>query len=303
MIRETSQGSLSTSARQAVRSGITVVVPAYNEENGIARQVAALEEALRPCGWEYEIVVVDDGSTDSTADRAETLGVQVLRLGANRGYGAALKAGIAAAKFDWVVIIDADGTYPSAEIPRMLERLPWSDMVVGARIGWSVADPPVRRPAKWLLRKFASYLAGSEIPDLNSGMRVIRKSLVEQFSHLLPSGFSFTTTITLALISGGYSVSYVPIDYYKRIGRSKIRPLHAVRFAAMILRTMMLFQPMRIIGPVATLVLAAGLVKLMFDVHADRISWADVAILIQGLLLWCLALLADQNARLHQAKR
>ncbi len=202
-----------------------------------------------------------------------------------------------------MVIIDADGTYPGAEIPRMLERVPASDMVVGARIGRNVEDPRIRRPAKWILRKLAGYLTGQEIPDLNSGLRVIRKSLVDEFAHILPSGFSFTTTITLALISSGYSVSYVPIDYYRRVGRSKINPFDAFKFALQILRTMMLFHPMRILGPIASVAILAGLTKLLYDLHPLRVSGLDVMILMQGIVIWCIAMLADQNSRFHQPKR
>jgi len=217
--------------------GVTVVIPAYNEERGITAGVQAVLQALGPAGWEHEVIVVDDGSTDATARLAEECGVQVMRLETNRGYGAALKAGIARAKHDWVAIIDADGTYPASELPRMLEYLPAHDMVVGARTGRDVHHPLSRRPAKWLLRKLASKLAGSEIPDLNSGLRVIRKSRVDEFAELLPSGFSFTTTITLAMISRGYPVLYLPINYHKRVGESKIRPSHALRFAVLIVKT------------------------------------------------------------------
>ena len=304
MIRETQSAAPAVPKQPAAtRHAVTIVIPAYNEENAIVQQIQALEKALEPSSWEYQIIVVDDGSTDDTAGRAETKGVQVERLGTNRGYGAALKAGIALAKSEWVIIIDADGTYPAAEIPRMLERLPATDMVVGARIGWTVQDPLARRPAKWLLRKLAGYLAGSEIPDLNSGLRVIRKSLVEQYANILPSGFSFTTTITLALISGGYNVTYVPIDYFKRVGRSKIRPSHALKFALQMLRTMMLFRPLRVLGPVASVVTLAGLAKLVYDLSLSRLSAIDVLFVLQGVLFWCLALLADQNARFHQPKR
>src|SRR5258708_3927789 len=221
MLRETSTPAVPALSRQNnVRHGVTIVIPAHNEEHGIEDGIGAVEKALDSSGWEYEIIVVDDGSSDATGERAEQHGVDVLRLETNRGYGFALKSGIARAKFDWVVIIDADCTYPGAEIPRMLERVPGSDMLVCARIGRHVQDPRLRRPAKWILRKLAGFLAGQEIPDLNSGLRVIRKSLVDEFAHILPSGFSFTTTITLALISSGYSVSYLPIDYYRRVGES-----------------------------------------------------------------------------------
>ncbi len=282
---------------------VTIVIPAYNEERGIAAGIDAVEQALKSSGWKYEIIVVDDGSTDATARHASEHGVEVVRLDANQGYGAALKAGIARAKFDWVAIIDADGTYPASALPELLERVESNDMVVGARIGSLVRDPLARRPAKWVLRKFASILAGEAIPDLNSGLRVIRKSLVQKFSSILPSGFSFTTTITLAMICCGYPVAYVPIDYFKRIGRSKIKPFHAIKFAFLILRTVMLFRPMRILVPVGSLVILTGLVILAFDLRAARVSVSAAIILLEGIVIWCIALLSRRNARLRQSKR
>ena len=282
---------------------VTVVIPAYNEEGGIAAGLHAVEHALKSSGWKYEIIVVDDGSTDATAELASGHGAEVIRLGANRGYGAALKAGIARAKFDWVAIIDADGTYPAAALPELLELTQSNDMVVGARIGSHVRDPLARRPAKWLFRKFAGFLTGEAIPDLNSGLRVIRKSRVEQFAGILPSGFSFTTTITLAMICCGYPVAYVPIDYSKRIGRSKIKPFHAVSFAFLILRTVMLFRPMRVLAPIATFVILAGLGILAVDLRAARVSLSAGIILLEGILIWCIALVSWRNARLRQSKR
>jgi glycosyltransferase involved in cell wall biosynthesis len=282
---------------------LTVVIPAYNEEHAIAANIDAVEQALNSSGWKYEIIVVDDGSTDATAGIASARGVEVVRQGVNRGYGAALKAGIALAKFEWIAIIDADGTYPAAALPAMLQRVESSDMVVGARIGNQVQDPFVRRPAKWLLRKFAGILAGRPIPDLNSGMRIFRKSVVHKFRAILPSGFSFTTTITLAMICNGYQVAYVPIDYFKRIGRSKIKPFHAVKFAFLILRTVMLFRPMRVLAPVASMVVLAGLIILAIDLRAARISVSACIILLEGILIWCIALVSWRNARFRQSKR
>jgi glycosyltransferase involved in cell wall biosynthesis len=244
---------------------VTIVIPAYNEERAIVSSIGAVERALNSSEWKYEIIVVDDGSTDATANLASQLGVEVVRLGANHGYGAALKAGIARAKFDWVAIIDADGTYPATALPKLLEYAQSNDMVVGARIGACVQDAFARRPAKWLLRKLAGLLAGQAIPDLNSGLRVMRKSLVHQFAGILPSGFSFTTTITLSAICRGYSVAYVPIDYFKRIGRSKIKPFHAFKFAFLIVRTVLRFRPMRVLVPVGSFVIFTGLAVLAFE--------------------------------------
>jgi glycosyltransferase involved in cell wall biosynthesis len=215
---------------------VSVVIPAFNEEAAIGKQVREVEEALRASGWAFEILVVDDGSTDGTGAAADTLGVKVLRRERNGGYGTALKSGIAAAAYEWILITDADGTYPSAAIPELLSRTVRADMVVGARTGARVTIPAARRPAKWILRQYASLIVGRRIPDLNSGMRVMRRSYVERFRDLLPPGFSFTTTITLAMLRAGAQVEYVPIDYFRRTGESKITPMDFWRFLRLITR-------------------------------------------------------------------
>lgn len=194
-----------------------MVIPAFNEEDGIEESVGSVLRVMEDSGIDFELIVVDDGSSDRTGQRSEAAGARVLSLPENRGYGAALKAGIGRAKYEIIVITDADGTYPAESIPVLLHDLGEYDMVVGARVGESVAIPLIRRPAKWFLRRLAGYLAGRHIPDLNSGLRVIRKSLVKRFEHLLPSGFSFTTTLTLASLCSGSLVRYSPIDYHKRI--------------------------------------------------------------------------------------
>ena len=152
--------------------GICVVVPAYDEELAIEDGVADLESVLATLGRPYELIVVNDGSTDRTGELARNSGARVIDLPENRGYGAALKTGIEASPFETVIITDADGTYPAREIPALLELASQYDMVVGARIGPDVAIPMARRPAKWVLTRLASYLAGRKIPDLNSGLRV-----------------------------------------------------------------------------------------------------------------------------------
>jgi glycosyltransferase involved in cell wall biosynthesis len=283
---------------------VSVVIPAYNEAAHVRGQIDAVRKVMATTGWAYEIIVVDDGSADGTAERAAEAGdVRVLRRARNRGYGAALKLGIAHARYGWILITDADGTYPPEAIPLLLERAPDNDMVVGARIGTSVTIPFARRPAKAFLRWLASYLAGQPIPDLNSGLRLMRADLVDRYLHLLPSGFSFTTTITLAAACNDHGVEYVPIDYHARLGESKIRPRHAYDFTLLILRVIVFFNPLKVFIPLGALLAVAGLAKLAYDILLDNLSESTVLALLGALIVWTLGLLADQNARIAAARR
>jgi glycosyltransferase involved in cell wall biosynthesis len=253
---------------------------------------------MQQTGWEFEIIVVDDGSSDETGENAAAEGVRVLRHRRNYGYGAALKRGIAEAKYDWILITDADGTYPSAAIPDLLGVASGNDMVVGARLGETVQIPLARRPAKWLLTHLASYLAGQTLPDLNSGFRLMRKALLQAYLKLLPSGFSFTTTLTLAAVCNDHAVEYVPIDYYRRLGKSKIRPFHAYAFMLLILRTIVFFNPLKVFIPLGTLMALAGLAKFAYDVTRSDLSESAVLAMLGALIVWSVGLLADQNARI-----
>lgn len=288
------EGTLQTVSPVAV----SVVMPAYNEAQMVGEQIERIRQVMEHAKCVYELIVVDDGSTDETAKIARQHGVQLIRKQFNRGYGAALKTGIASAKYDWILITDADGTYPTETIPVLLQNIPEYDMVVAARIGQNVHIPLVRRPMKWVLGRLANYLASQPIPDLNSGMRVFRKLLAEQFEHLLPSGFSFTTTITMALLFNDYRVLYIPIDYHKRVGNSKVRALHAYDFLLVILRTVIYFNPLRFFLPLGGLFFLAGAIKLAFD--ASRWTWSTSAsmFLLAGLILWAVGLLSDQISRI-----
>jgi hypothetical protein len=202
----------------------------------VADQVRDVDAVMQKSGWTYEIIVVDDGSKDDTSANAAKTPARVLRRARNQGYGAALKLGIRHAQYDWILITDADGTYPVAAIPEILARAEMNDMVVGARVGAEVSIPWERRPAKWFLKKLASYLAERDLVDINSGLRLMRKKLVERYEFLLPQGFSFTTTITLSCACNGHAMEYVPIDYAARLGNSKIRARHAYDFTLLIVR-------------------------------------------------------------------
>lgn len=285
---------MNTPAVAASRSELVdVILPAYNGSQVIRK---ALDSALAQ-QVPLHIIVVDDGSSDGTSEAVRKQAVRLVQFPYNRGYGQALKAGIATAQNEWIVITDADGTYPSEAIPGMLERAGEYDMVVGARTS-GVNIPAMRRPAKWFLGKLAGFLAEQPIPDLNSGLRVMRKSLVQKFEHLLPSGFSFTTTITLALLCNNFRIYYQPIDYLRRVGSSKIRPKHAYQFLMLILRTVVYFNPLRVFLPLGALFFVPGLVKLGFDLAHLHISQSAIIAILGGIILWAIGMLADQISKI-----
>jgi glycosyltransferase involved in cell wall biosynthesis len=275
----------------------SIVIPAYNEEQAVGPVVAELRSVLDGAGVEAEVIVVDDGSSDKTAQAAAAAGARVLRHRSNRGYGAALKSGIAAASHEYVVITDADGTYPCHYIPEMLARLETADMVVGARTGARVQIPLVRKPAKWVLNRLANYMTNAKIPDLNSGLRAFRRNVAMQYFAILPDQFSWTTTITLAMHCDKYAMVYLPIDYRKRHGRSKIVPWDAGSFAILILRTAMLFRPLRVFIPVVLLCLLYGFVKMGVDMVRDpNISASALLAFVSALIVLLIGMLGDALA-------
>ena len=275
----------------------TVVIPAYNEVDQIGPELRRIHQSLQGLGKTYEVIVVDDGSQDGTSEIAAQEECRLIRQQRNMGYGASLKRGIREAKSELIVITDADGTYPPEEIPGLLEAASKYDMVVGSRTGEDVHIPLIRRPAKWFLRVLASYLAEFHIPDLNSGLRVIRREQVKRFAHILPSGFSFTTTITLAHLCNEMTIGYLPINYGKRVGASKIRPSHAYHFLLLILRVIVLFNPLKVFIPLGAATFILGMIKFVYDIGQWNLSESAVMCLLTALVIWCVGLLADQNSR------
>jgi glycosyltransferase involved in cell wall biosynthesis len=255
-------------AWQSSRTPVSVILPSYNEQAAVAMQVRSVRRVLSSYDIRHEIIVVDDGSEDETAAEARNARARVLRHAQNRGYGASIKTGIMAAEYDTIVIIDADGTYPSDQIPNLLAKLETADMVVGARTGKEVHIPRIRRPAKWLLGRLASQIAGQAIPDLNSGLRAFRRQCVKPYFPILSNRFSFTTTVTLALLADDYRVVYHEIDYYQRIGRSKITPRHFMDFIILVLRMSMLFHPLKVFVPLAFSCGLLAVLKIIYDVLA-----------------------------------
>ncbi len=279
--------------------GVSIVIPAYNEEGAIKEGVRGVLDVMDDSGLEYEVIVVDDGSSDGTSEILQAMnGIVLISIPENRGYGASLKTGIRKSRYDLIVITDADGTYPSDRIPEMVNECRRYDMVVGARVGEHVHIPMIRRPAKWALGKISSYLAGRRIPDLNSGLRVMRKDLVQRFEHLLPPGFSFTTTITLAALCSSSLVKYVPIDYHPRIGESKIKARHALDFLILIIRTIVYFNPLKVFIPLGGAFFVLGFTKFIYDVYIGDFSETALLGFIAAVLIWGVGLLSDQISRM-----
>jgi glycosyltransferase involved in cell wall biosynthesis len=248
---------------------VSIIVPAYNEEGAIQSVMAALMAQMAQSGLVHEVIVVDDGSRDETAVIAQQIpGLTVLRHRQNKGYGAALKTGIRHAQYGLICITDADGTYPNERIPDLVKHLEENslDMVVGSRTGENVSIPLVRRPAKWALRQLAALVSGEKIPDLNSGLRLFRRDVVLRFFNILPDKFSFTTTITLAMLSNQYLVDFIPINYFARVGQSKIRPIHdTLNFTQLVLRIALYFAPLKIFLPLSGFLLLLGLGWAVFS--------------------------------------
>jgi len=291
---------------------ISVVIPAFNEEAAVGSEVEAVQRVLNEHGIVHEIIVVDDGSEDHTAQKAILAQARVLRHPVNRGYGAAIKTGILAANNDIIVITDADGTYPADAIPTLVAKLETADMVVGARTGKEVHIPMIRRPAKLFLGWLASRIAGQHIPDLNSGLRAFRRQCVSQYFSILSNRFSFTTTGTLALLADDYLVVYHPINYYQRVGKSKITPRHFMDFIVLVLRMAMLFQPLKVFTPLAFSCGFFGVSKVVYDVaslfpRAGHFDWSllyqpvlstsAILLLLVGLQLLLIGMVADGVVR------
>ena len=281
--------------------GFTIVIPCYNEEGGILDTISSMGEVL-PDHTSYELIVVNDGSSDGSGEllaqaEEETPNLRVVNHPKNRGYGASLKTGVRTASTNTIVITDADMTYPNERIPELLEtaRSTGCEMVVGSRTSGKVHIPLIRRPAKWFITRLASYLSGQDIPDLNSGLRVFQRGALEEFIGILPDGFSFTTTITLALLTNARRVEYVPIDYRQRTGSSKIRPIRdTLMFIQLIIRMVLYFNPMRVFLPVSLLLFLASLGSLVYRViHGSGLASFSVILFVGGIQVLTTGMIAD----------
>jgi len=288
---------------------LSVVLPAYNEREAIEHVLEEVVDALSGESIRYEVVVIDDASTDGTAELAEEFArtcwqcpVRVIRCPEQRGAGAARKVGIRHARGEIVVMLDADGTYPAHGILQLLRHFPAYDQVNGARTSEQGTLPWLRGPAKWFIRKLACYLTGHRIPDLNTGLKAFKRDAMLGWLWVVPDGFSCVTTMTLAFLTNGYAVKYVPVEYRPRIGRSKFHPLKdTASYLATVLRMVLYFRPLKVFLPLSAMVIGAGVAKSIFSFAlTGTMQESDIVVMTAGFMTCMLGLLAEVIVAHHR---
>ena len=276
---------------------ISVVIAAYNESEGIGATSRQIHKVCTDAGISgFEIIVVDDGSTDDTGDRARESGATVLRNPHNLGYGYSVKRGILASRHDTIVITDADMTYPVDEIPALLaEYRKGFDMVVGQRSGAHYRGSALKAPLRWVLKFLVEYAAGRRIPDINSGFRVFNRNTAATFFAHVCDTFSFTTSLTLAYMMNGKFVGYVPISYHERAGHSKVRLLRdSLRTLQYIVEAVIYFNPLKAFLLLASLTVAGSLFSFLLGaiLSIKAFYYLGVGGLMLALLTLCLGFIA-----------
>jgi len=301
MTEQATSAALRAEAGERAPLDVTIILPVYNEAEHLRAEIDRIRAAMDASEYSYEIIVVDDGSTDGSGELAATIdGVRVMRFLQNRGSGSARKAGTAAARGRVTVWTDVDMTYPNDTIPQLVKELDGYDQVVGARRTEEGTMKGLRVPAKWFIRKLASFLTQTKIPDLNSGFRAFRTDVARQYIRHLPPGFSCVTTMTMTFLSGGYSVKYVPIDYAKRAGESKFHPVKDTRrYGTQVVRMVLSYNPLRIFLPVGFTLLLLGSGKLVYDAakYDYHITTNTLLVLFAAFQVIVIGLLADLVVR------
>jgi len=283
------------------QSKISVIIPAYNEADTIGDLVSSIR-SLYPAA---EIIVIDDGSSDSTADVAKVAGAEVFSHPYNIGNGAAIKSGIRVAKGNILVFMDGDGQHNPEDIARLIENIPLYDMVVGAR---SVGDQASlgRALGNKLYNWFASYVAKFSIKDLTSGFRAVKTTVARNFLYLLPNTYSYPTTLTLGVLRSGMSVKYIPIKARKRkTGRSNIKLIHdGVRFFMIITRICTLYSPMRVFLPVSFLMFLTGVINYIYTfLTRSRFTNMSVFLFVTAIIIFMMSLISEQICQMRFERR
>lgn len=230
---------------------LTVLIPSYNEESAIGDVVRKCQETLEGKVSAFEILVVDDGSSDMTAKAAREAGARVISHAVNRGYGRAILTGVEHATHPWIGLTDADGSYAPSSFLELMPYVDKYDMVVGARTGLLFWGSAVKLPARVIFHNLAEFVTGQKIPDLNSGMRLFRRDDIRNVELKFSQGFSFTTTITVAYLSENRTVRFVPIPYHPRVGRSKVRYFRdTLRAAQILVQAVSFYNPLKALLPI-----------------------------------------------------
>ncbi|HEX9863975.1 MAG TPA: glycosyltransferase family 2 protein [Acidimicrobiia bacterium] len=283
---------------------VSIVLPVFNEAGHLDDEIERIRKTMDDSRYSYEILVVDDGSTDGSSERLQRIdGIRLLQFATNRGSGSARKYGTQAARGTVVVWTDVDMTYPNDTIPELVDQMEGFDQVVGARTSEEGTIKLLRGPAKWMIRRLASYLTGVRIPDLNSGFRAFRREVALPYLHLLPRGFSCVTTLTMSFLSNGYSIRYVPIDYAARAGESKFHWWKDTkRYLIQVVRMTLMWEPMRVFGPPAAVLGLVGVGKLIYDlVDKDfRVATNTVVILGVAFALGLIGMISDLMVQLNK---
>ena len=287
---------------------VSIVLPVYNESGHLTDEIDRIRKAMDESEYSYEIIVVDDGSTDGSGERLRQIdGIQLIQFAQNRGAGAVRRWGTHAARGRVVVWTDVDMSYPNEEIPDLVAEMEAGglDQLVGARTSEQGTMRLARTPAKWVIRRLASYLTGVHILDLNSGLRVFRREVGSQFLHLLPRGFSCVTTLTMAFLTNGYSVGYRPIEYSVREGESKFHWWSDTRrYLLQVVRMALMWEPMRVFGPLIIVFGGVGSAKLVFDLidKSFRVATNTLVILGVGVTFALVGMIADLLVQLNRQK-
>jgi len=278
----------------------SVIVPALNEEGAIAEVVARLQSG----GPWHEIIVVDDGSTDATGERARAAGAIVVRHPYNKGNGAAVKSGIRKATGDVVLIVDGDGQHRPADAARLVSGIGEYELVVGARSAATQATL-MRRFGNHLLNRLASYLTERNIPDLTSGFRAARRDCLLEFLHLLPNGFSTPATTTMSFTKAGYSVSFVPIEAEQRVGQSKIKlAKDGAKFFLILLKIITIFSPLRIFVPISVIIFALGFLYALRTIWTQsHVTNSSVLLIVLSVVIFLVGLVSEQISALRFERR
>lgn len=282
----------------------SIILPSYNEGEGIGGVINEIKSLGERENFLFEIIVVDDGSTDNTAAVAAGFGAKVVSHPLNVGYGRSLKDGIAAATNENIIITDADGTYPIKEIPKLAEEFEKGfDMVVGARQGKEYRGTFFKMPARYFFKLLSEFAAGQKIPDINSGLRIFKKSAAFGYFDILCDGFSFTTTITLAYFLTGRLVKYVPIEYYKRVGNSKVRYFRdTLRTLQIIVEAILYFNPIKIFLALSLSVVLFGFFILILGIILHIRTFFDLFAysIISSVIIFSMGLQADLLRRIKE---